>query len=233
MSLPTTAGTQGNIGSNKTSEVGPIIGGVIGGLLVIVAAIVIILWRRRSPPTNESEKTLPKAALEVRPGGVQPFILNPTQGPGVEIPGLNGADPLTNPSSSNGIVNQAGPLPRKFALGNGVRTASIALWDAGSPPSSSDTASVRAQFLRRERERINREIASLENRSLSGTDSSASSSDPLVASVPSIPLGSIIDDQLALLREQIRQIEVRQIYGTSEPPPGYDGPSRSTDVEEA
>jgi len=198
MSLPTTAGAQGGTGSNKTSKVGPIVGGVIGGLLVIVAAIAIILWRRRSPPTNESEKD-----LEVRQGSVQPFI------------------------------NQPGPLPKKSAHGYGVQMESIALGDAGSLPIHSNTASVRAELLRKERDRINREIALLENGSSSGTDSSESSSDPLMASFLSNPVASTLNDQLVSLREQIQQIEARQMYGTSEPPPGYHGSSRNADVEDA
>jgi hypothetical protein len=49
----------------------------------------------------------------------------------------------------------------------------------------------------------------------------------MMASVPPVPIGSTIHDQLASLREEIRQIE--QAYGPSalagmsdDPPPGYD-----------
>jgi len=136
-------------------------------------------------------------------------------------------------------TNQAGSLPKKF-----TQMETFTLGDAASPSGTSNATPARAELLRQERERINREIASLENRSTAlesryggssyGTDLSDSSSHPMMASVAPIPIGSSIHDQLASLREQIRQIE--QVYGprasgmSDDPPPGYDAPPSGTNI---
>lgn len=147
-------------------------------------------------------------------------------------------DPL--PSLGTGGTNKAGPLPKKLTDGH---SAQMEIGHASSASSAFNTMAARAELLRQERERINREIASLENRSTAsesryggssyGTDLSASSSHPMMANIPPVPIGSSINDQLASLREQIRQIE--QAYGPSalagmsdEPPPSYDGPASGT-----
>ena len=223
-------------GASKSSNIGPIVGGVIAGVLIIVAIIAIILWRRRSPtfiPTNKTEKALLNAAPEALLGSVRPFVLHPSQASPVEIPGPNSVDALPSLITTN----QAGSLPKKF-----TQMETLTLGDTGPPSSTSNTTPARAELLRQERERINREIASLENRSTAlesryggssyDTDLSDSSSHPMVASVAPVPIGSSIHDQLASLREQIRQIE--QVYGprasgmSDDPPPGYDAPPSGT-----
>lgn len=222
-------------GSSKSKNVAPIVGGVIGVVVLVIATIIaIILWRRRSPksiPTNETEKVLPKAVPAVQLGSVQPFVLHPSNASPVDISGPNIAEvsPYTL-SPVIGSATQASLLPKKFAHGHPVDTG-----DASLSPSASNTVPARTELLRQERERINREIAALENRSATsdsrnggssyGTDSS---SYPIMASAPPIPIVGTINEQLASLREQIRQIE--QVYGprglavmSDEPPPVYDG----------
>lgn len=223
-------------GSSKSKNVAPIVGGVIGIVVLVIATIIaIILWRRRSPksvPTNETEKVLPKA---VRLGSVQPFVLHPSNASPVDTSGPNSAEvsPYTL-SPVIGSATQASLLPKKSAHGHPVDTR-----DASSSPSASNTVPARAELLRQERERINREITTLESRSATsdsrnggssyGTDLSDSSSYPIMASAPPVPIVGTINEQLASLREQIRQIE--QVYGPrglavmgDEPPPVYDGP---------
>ncbi|KIM37390.1 hypothetical protein M413DRAFT_448454 [Hebeloma cylindrosporum] len=226
-----TAAVTSTIGASKSSKVGAIVGAVNGCVVIIVIAFAIIIWRRyrRRPkldnPTNETENALPKPASNGRLGSILPFVLRPSNGSPAENPGV---DPFKS------YANQAGPLPEKFAQ------METTLGDAGSSSSACNAVSARAELLRQERERINREIASLENRSTSseshyggssyGIDMSDSSSQrPTVANIQPVPMGSSINDQLASLREQIRQIE--QTYSQSalagvseEPPPSYDGP---------
>lgn len=138
---------------------------------------------------------------------------------------------LPNKPPTNGIKNLFNPIavrtPKKLIHRDSPQIESLPLADAGPPPDYSYDAPARAEFLRQERERINREIALLEGRSSSGTDSSDS---PLVVRVPPVPIAINIVDQSARLREEIRQNEIRQVYGptvlpvagsSDGPPPSY------------
>ncbi|KAF9482854.1 hypothetical protein BDN70DRAFT_379414 [Pholiota conissans] len=92
----------------------------------------------------------------------------------------------------------------------------------------------RTETLRRERERMSREIADLETRSRtvgavgSSTSGSSYAASSFMPPSTAQPGNSDLREQIAMLQEQIRQIEARQMHGTAEPPPEYDGPPPAT-----
>ncbi|CAA7263873.1 unnamed protein product [Cyclocybe aegerita] len=236
------AGSDTSTSSESSPPVGGIVGGVLGGLLVLVV-LGIVLWRRRQRRAGEvAESVLPTS--EANSGSVQPYTLSPRsmEGLGALADPEGGSIYPSSMAPSTAVNRQAGPLPSKshVLLGKGYGAAgegssSVSVTSPMSPEARTD-------LLRRERERINREIAELENRTNnSGSQGTASMSLPSSITAASTtssrpPRDQDLAAQLEALRNQIQQMEERQAYGTNavdfEPPPGYDGPPAPQPIPE-
>ncbi|KAF8155725.1 hypothetical protein B0H34DRAFT_714612 [Crassisporium funariophilum] len=217
-------------GTKKSSTpVGPIVGGVLGGLafLAIILAIILCRRKRKRVQNFDGEKTS-KGVSGLRLGEVRPFM--DIRRPAIAIPGADGvyASGLVNDSNST-VPTVTAPLPRSPKQHKAGYLGSSPIDEqSGYTPNSAITATStrfssmqsRTEVLRQERERIDREIATLES----------SSGGSMYTSSSRHPHDRDIADQLAALKEQIRQMELRQNFplqdlSHSEPPPVYDAAS--------
>ncbi|TFK28115.1 hypothetical protein FA15DRAFT_665593 [Coprinopsis marcescibilis] len=238
---------------------GPIIGGVVGGVAIIVIFFVL-LWfllrkpkkrqqNSRSPPNPDPQAPHPNPASAVGPDGkplISPFIIPSSTGGNTKDSHYGShieAYPLTSPTSQSSGFSAREEKARLAAQsaresrhrtttsGHSAQNSLAHASHDGSgasdpllsrpqyPPSvggdskRSLHSAQRADQLRRERERIDREIADLESQSVfSGTGSSNSRNRPVSEDV----MG-----QIAALREQVARMENRGYTQMDEPPPEY------------
>ncbi|PPQ78782.1 hypothetical protein CVT25_010655 [Psilocybe cyanescens] len=241
-----------NNGKKSSTNVGAIAGGVVGGLVALGAVVLSLLCWRRSSQRNgqiqdlENEKLGPSGlTTPISPGGPATEIVPFTIAHRPTLPPLEGQSSVTVGSSS-----LPSKITREYIQPPATVTSSSTAAFPTSDTSGTNTSAIsRAEHLRRERERINHEIAQLEQSASAGGTSTSPSSGSILSSSglsslrPSDSVSNTytrdreISAQLSTLQEQIRQIEARQAYvgaaagaedDFSVPPPVYDGPSAPT-----
>lgn len=201
---------------------------MVGGSVVFGLVVFFLIRRRawRTPNATEQVTDNEKSNSLALPGphDVEPYILQPsfvrdgaylgstvsatgTEAPStgaVLLPGKSGYR-LAETSSLNALSPHGGPIPI-------------------SGPSTNLT---RVEQLHLERERINRELAALEQRSVpaaSGLSAYGAPSDVPLSIAESLSTQELLTEQLAILQAQIRQLEASQQRRESDLPPMYDGP---------
>ncbi|KAF9035187.1 hypothetical protein BJ165DRAFT_1510710 [Panaeolus papilionaceus] len=251
-----TPGDNAQASTKKSTPVGPIIGGVLGGLLAIVLILLaLLLMGRRKKKKRMSyyeSNNKPRPITPPPLGEVKPFVVNHP-----ELPSSTDADSTTNLSTITAATGNRTAMGEKARLAQAqARSRSNrdirSLQTTNASPSSPVPSSSRADELRIERDRLNRMIADLENRTISSPSTLGGMSTFTFVS-SSAQSGSSSGDsrdhqlaeQVAALREQIQRMEARQAqqptspqnfssatsntgYTDYEPPPGYEPPPSST-----
>ncbi|PPQ71916.1 hypothetical protein CVT24_008057, partial [Panaeolus cyanescens] len=255
---PTTAPSETVTASKKSTPIGPIIGGVLGGLLAIVLILLalLLLGRRKKRRLSYYESNNKPRPITPPPNGeVKPFTVRPSEPP-TDIDGTESTTNLTYTASTRTATTGARTtMSEKARLAQAQAQARFRpVQDIHSQPnapsSPTGSAAARAEELRMERDRLNRLIADLENRTVSSPSTFGSASTYTFASSSNqtgVSSGDSRDhhlaEQVAALREQIQRMEARQTQHTSqqqfssatsnagftdyEPPPGYEPPPSS------
>lgn len=195
--------------SIERGVIGAIAGGVVGAI-ILTTLVVVFLWRLKckKKPTSKVDNssmapTMPSTPLY----GVDPYTLPPasttTQG--------------QQPSKLKNDIEKSVPSEPPVPPPNGVSVTESTPVIAEHPGELG-----RVHQLRSERDRINRELASLGHNPIIAPDLVEGSAYGGQSTVILHSIQQLLSEQLSVLQSQITQLEERWQHGQSDLPPLYE-----------